>query len=454
MGLQELFSFWSKFQKIIDKVSQEFDNSWQSRKRSLDSKFLILFIFKLILSKNKQGYGSILSEIWELTDTTLITLPQDKPFAASSVCEARQKLPEEIFIHLNKELLYQLNNHRKNTSWNGHRVFAIDGSKVTLPPELVNYGYKKVNRSHYATGLMSCLYNLGDRMIYNFILESHFDERTCAIRHLDVLSEGDILVLDRGYFSYLLLHACHEKGVNIICRLQDGSMNNAVKRFFEGSETDAIIEYYPSYGNRRDLMRRGYQLDFKKIKLRLIKYTIKNETYIIATTLIGGNYLSADFSKLYHGRWGIEELYKISKKIIEIEDFHSKTDRGIKQELYAHVLLINISRIFESTSLDNSKLLPNENNAELVNGYWQGFYAGLEKIKLNFKNCILVISRSIDKLIYFDSNLIASWISKMITSISRIRYKIRPGRTYPRRSRRPISKWGYGLKKKELVCAT
>jgi hypothetical protein len=63
-----------------------------------------------------------------------------------------------------------------------------------------------------------------------------------------------------------------------------------------------------------------------------------------------------------------QELYKISKKIIEIEDFHSKTDRGIKQELYAHVLLINISRIFESTSLDNSKLLPNENNAELVNG--------------------------------------------------------------------------------------
>ena len=53
------------------------------------------------------------------------------------------------------------------------------------------------------------------------------------------------------------------------------------------------------------------------------------------------------FAEIYHGRWGIEELYKISKMFIEIEEFHVKTERGVRQELYAHILLINLSRFFE-----------------------------------------------------------------------------------------------------------
>lgn len=79
----------------------------------------------------------------------------------------------------------------------------------------------------------------------------------------------------------------------------------------------------------------------------MIKYKIDNEVYICATTtLVDKRYLANEFPVVYHDRWGIEELYKISKEFINVEDFHGKTERGIKQELYAHVLLINITRIF------------------------------------------------------------------------------------------------------------
>ncbi|MCY3770140.1 MAG: hypothetical protein OXG56_12370 [Gammaproteobacteria bacterium] len=30
---------------------------------------------------------------------------------------------------------------------------------------------------------------------------------------------------------------------------------------------------------------------------------------------------------LYHARWGIEELYKISKQRMAIEEFHSRSER-------------------------------------------------------------------------------------------------------------------------------
>ncbi len=74
---------------------------------------------------------------------------------------------------------------------------------------------------------------------------------------------------------------------------------------------------------------------------------IGEETYVYATPLIGDTYPKTCFADLYHGRWGIEELYKISKLFVNIEEFHGKTARGVKQELYAHLLLINLARFFE-----------------------------------------------------------------------------------------------------------
>jgi hypothetical protein len=54
--------FWSPVQKIIDEVCFNFDSKWQIRTRVIDTHFLVLFIFKLVLSKNQQGYKRLLNE--------------------------------------------------------------------------------------------------------------------------------------------------------------------------------------------------------------------------------------------------------------------------------------------------------------------------------------------------------------------------------------------------------
>jgi hypothetical protein len=182
------------------------------------------------------------------------------------------------------------------------------------------------------------------------------------------------------------------------------------------------------------------------IILLLIKYKIDNAVYICATTLIDNQYPLNEFPRVYHGRWGIEELYKISKEFINVEDFHSKTERGVKQELYAHVLLINIGRIFESEA--NNQLPPPSNSkqddlkkkSDIKESYWQDFCGKIQKMKINFKNCLLVIGRYIEELIMIKQEK-ENWLSKILISISRMRQKIRPGRHYPRRSRKPYTKW-------------
>lgn len=446
--MKPVLAFWSEVKEVINTVCDEFDKLWSQRKRTLDSKLLVLFIFKAVLSKNKQGYGSILSELWdECAENDNVSLPQIKPVAASSLCEARQKLPEEIFKRMSALFLKKREKLIEPVTWQGHRVFGVDGSKINLPKELLEYGYALPNsKSYYPQGLLSCLYNLGEGTIHDFMLTSpkNKSERDCAIEHMEHVNPGDIFVLDRGYFSYLFLYESLERGVNIICRLQSGTVNKKIKVFWDSEETDTVIDYYPSSAVKSDIRKRGYKLDFKKIPLRLIKYTIGSEAYVCATTLLGDEYSEESFAQIYHGRWGIEELYKISKQFINVEDFHSQTERGVKQELYAHLLLINIGRFFESDA-DNTLSRTKRDDTDEISTHWQAIFNGGKKLKINFKNCLFVVNRHLYNLILAGCDLIKTWVPKAISSIASVYQKIRPNRHYPRISHKPRNKWGsYG----------
>ena len=49
---------------------------------------------------------------------------------------------------------------------------------------------------------------------------------------------------------------------------------------------------------------------------------------------------------LYHARWGVEEMFKVSKQFLEIEQFHGRSECLVKQELFAHFNLIAMTRLF------------------------------------------------------------------------------------------------------------
>lgn len=65
----------------------------------------------------------------------------------------------------------------------------------------------------------------------------------------------------------------------------------------------------------------------------------------------------------------------------------------------------------------------------------------MNQIKINFKNCLLVIGRHIEKIIMAIEKHKENWMCKILNSISLVHQKIRPGRHYQRRSRKPYSRW-------------
>ena len=433
----KVVEFWDKVVHIVREVASEFDGRWQIRKRVIDSMLLIMLIFRLVSSKARQSYGTTIDALWDNDWTLRQQLPKKESIAPSSFAVARHKLPESIFKVINERIVTLYGTQIGDSyRWHGHRMFAVDGSKMHLPRQLSSAGYRVPSATaHYPQGLVSCLYQLQARIPWDFELADHEDERKCALSHLKALKPGDIVVYDRGYFSCGLLFHHYQTGIHAIFRLSSSTYKPIVD-FIQGSQTDGLVTLDASEQARQRIRESFPGMEPGPMPIRLIKYTISGTTYILGTTLLDPRYEVDAFSEAYHARWGIEELYKVSKQIMAVEEFHAKTLRGVKQELYAHFVLITMNRIFANHA-DNPdshepshdtimKTSPDETDSPT---------------RVNFKNCISAFVRNLEALFLQQTEDLKQTVVSLMNRIRRRRQKVRPDRSYPRISMKPVGKW-------------
>lgn len=429
----DFLNLWGNVVATISEVAADFDALWQKRKRLIDSLLLVFLIFRLVLSKNSQSYGTTISEFWHHCHRMKFPLPQKAPICASAFADARKKLDESIFQVLNTRIL-QVGEDKLQQRWFGHHLFAVDGSKINLPRELLDAGYSTPSdNAYYPQGLLSCCYQLRSKVPYDFDLVSHGNERKCAIKHLKALRKDDVVIYDRGYFSYAMLHQHAQTGIHAIFRLQKKA-GKAIEAFMESDKTDQIITLLPLADRQREIRKHDPNINFIPLKLRLIKYVIDGNSYAIGTTLMDSKYTLEDFRHVYHERWGVEELYKSSKQLMEVDDFHGRSERGVKQELFAHFVLITMSRLCsnESEGLLNNLINPDSTQETTDTG---------AEIQVNFKNTLTTVSRYLEDIFFAPARCVKNVMTDIIHSISRYHQKVRTGRSYERKSRKPISKW-------------
>jgi IS4 transposase len=401
----------------------------------------MMLIFRLVSSKNAQSYGTTIDDLWDSCDRLKLSLPQKSSIAPSSFCAARKKLDESIFQCVNRKILTAYSPERDTYLWRGHRLFGVDGTKINLPRKLVSSGYRTPSKqSYYPQGLVSCLYEIRSRLPFDFDLVSHSDERRCARKHLDTLVDNDVVVYDRGYFSYAMLHQHSQTGIHAIFRLQESS-NSVIREFFASKETDSLVTISPSGPSKTYILKKHPNLDIIPLKMRLLKYEILGTTFCLGTTLIDPHqqYPIQDFMEVYHSRWGVEELYKVSKRVFTIEDFHAKTERGVKQELFAHFVLISMNRLFANQA-DLELNGEDAHTPPLESTEQDPSIGGTSKIQTNFKNCIHVLQRSLDEFLLLEHKMTTA-VQRAFDSIVHQYQKARPGRSYPRKSRKPETRW-------------
>ena len=169
---------WGPLIDAVVAVARDFDRHWQRRRRSLNTLLVVLFVFRLVFAKNQQGYGATLAELWDQCRRQGVALPQPCPVSPSAMCAARAKVHENLFRALHAELLRRAGETAMGPRWKGHRLFAVDGTKLNLPRPLVAAGYRTPSdNAHYPQGLLSCLYRLRSRIPVDFDLVAHADEK-------------------------------------------------------------------------------------------------------------------------------------------------------------------------------------------------------------------------------------------------------------------------------------
>ena len=416
-----LVRLWSGIVETLVGVAHRHDRLWQRRRRVLNTLVVVLFVFRLVFSKGRPGYATTLAERWG---------------------QCRARLDEQLFKTLHQAILKVVfdaegrpRHARKvrpdtDRRWQGqgHRVFAVDGTSLNLPRGRVHEGWRTpVDGAHYPQGLVSCLYRLQSRLPVDFDLHAHGNERAAALAHLNVLSANDVVVYDRSYYAYEMLHAHAIRGLHAVFRMQRKTGID-VDRFIHGSRRDTVIEVVPRQGTLTRLRRRNPGAAFGPCRLRLVQYAVGDTVFILGTTLLDRDPYSIDqLSDLYHARWGIEERYKVSKRLMEVEDFHGRSERGVKQERYACFTLITMTRLFANHGEDHvNGGLPND---------------GKPLMQTHFKHGLAAVAATIESLLLQQASALRETVARIVGEIVRCRQRLRPGRSYERRSRKPVGKW-------------
>jgi hypothetical protein len=327
---------------------------------------------------------------------------------------AKQRTREAAAVPLNLRIIAAYGQMSASYHWHGHRLFAVDGMKINLPRPLRHADYAMPSStSHYPQGLVSCLYQLKSQIPHDFDLSPDMSERRLAMAHLKTLEPKDVVVYDRGYFSYAMLHAHQKRGVDVVFRLARRS-GKAIDAFMDSHEIKRIINIEVTPIRQREVRKKHPDIEFLPIPFRLIKYVVEGKTYTLGTTLLDGEtYPSSVFPALYHARWGIEELYKVSKQPVGVDDFHALTERGVKQELFAHFVLLTLNRILANHTESG---LNADSKAQ----------AGSRYFKVNIKNALVTMARHLEDLFLRQTRLTCDTLNTLIDALGFCRQKLVP----------------------------
>lgn len=315
-----------------------------TRKRCFTFKSISLFIISSIQS----GVQRELDRFFGKYNDTSIS---GQFVSKSAFSQARKKICPEAFNELNRMTIdhfYSTCNYHK---WKNHRLIAIDGSEVLLPPNqetIAEFGDYKTSRTkrNVVIARFSKSYDVLNRIAVDARLTKRTNgEHYLAEQHLTYAQKNDLILLDRGYPSFTLFRIMLDRGCNFCFRL---SVNNwkIAQELVTSDKKESIVNIEVP----KHLKKKFYKkhLDTSAIKLRLIKIKLKSGEYevLITSLLDGKGYDHSCFRYLYNLRWGVEESFKIDKHHLRLEDFSGYSVQSIMQEFNAMILLFNLASVF------------------------------------------------------------------------------------------------------------
>jgi len=440
-----LCQFDNLFHKILSiipkKINSEQKHSSKdfTRNRKLPFAALIVFILSLTSSGKNSGVDTKSGISFKNARRSGVW-PGAEAVHRSSISKARKKVPWQVFENLlydATELAYQTFASSPKYLWHEMSVFAFDGSTYNLPAtEEIRKEFAPVSgleyagRGHYPQCLVSTVYDVFRRFPVARTVESikNSNERDEAKKLVSHIPPGNLLCFDRGYPSYefILWLNNHYDGCHLF-RCPASNTFPAVEHFVKSGKEEDILWITPSKSYSRQIPVEDRK-NLQPIKLRAIRLVSpEGIVSVLLTNLFDMKKFTCDeIISLYFRRWEIENYYCDEKIYLEIEKFHSKSPGGIRQELFAILVMSVITRILMAISMDMD--------------------GTAIKDEPQFKNSIMTLASDMAVFVSDDPARSLELYQEIIAEIRRVKYyrSKKPRPTQLRVSKRAVSKWAAG----------
>lgn len=324
------------------------------RKRRLPMEQAIWLVLGVALLRDR----SILN-VAEVLDLALPGQGQE-PISSSALSQARQRLGGEplewLFRHTAAQWAHQeAGRHR----WQGLALYALDGvvwRTPDTPDNRQHFGSQRNHAAHqspFPLVCMACLLDARARLLVDASVDAYdTSEYALAQRLWPQLPADSLVIVDKGFYSAGLLWPL-QQGRHWLIPARAGLKGEVIQTHGPG-DVRLRMKVSPQARKKDPSLPQRWEV-------RAITREIDGRSRTVFTSLSDPlRYKAEDVFALYHERWEIELAYGEIKTdmLRQAMTLRSQQPEGVKQELWATLLMYNLIRLEITRIADEAKVEP------------------------------------------------------------------------------------------------
>lgn len=273
-------------------------------------------------------------------------------------CRGRAKLSEPALRQLAVETAEELQQQAAaDWLWKGRHAKLVDGFTFTMPDTPQNQREYPQNLAQkpgigfpIARGV--AILSLATACVMDLAIGPYSGKETgetALLRELlDAFDEGDLLVADRVYCSFLMLALLLARGVDGCVRMHQ-RRHVDFRRGRRLGKCDHLIEWRrpqrPEWMDEATYAAIPKVLVLREIRFQITEPGRRTRQLTVVTTLVDpDDYSKEDLAELYGFRWHCELDIRSIKQSLSLDHVRCKSPAMVRKELWATLLAYNLIR--------------------------------------------------------------------------------------------------------------
>lgn len=338
-------------------------------------------------------------------------------------CKARRRLPETAFWQWLRQTGRCVEEQAgQDALWRGRRVRVVDGSTEKIAETAANcaaYPRQRGQRpgASYPVVRVLVVFSLAVGTVLEALMRPYRGKgtgETSMLRELaPCFAAGDVLLGDRYFAGYWDLAFWARRGVDVVTRAPV-SRRSDFRRGKRLGKDDHLIVWKrgprPDWVTADEAAEIPRTLTLREVRVRVTIPGFRTKSLVLVTTLLDpAAFPVSALTDLYRQRWQAELNLRSLKTHLGIAQLRTKTPEMVRKEFAIHLIAYNCVRRVAWEAAQRK---------------------GLPASQISFQGARQSLNEFLPRLSQTD--VFATWLTRLLDAVSRHRVGHRPNRVEPR----------------------